>query len=120
MRREHQARYPHWRRKQITRRPLEEAEMEQEDELEEGGDGLEQEIEMLRGAMRDLVAARRRAATLDEKVRIVQTISLVGERLAQMLLAEKKLSTSDGSQLEQWLRQMANEVLEEKGWGEGD
>jgi hypothetical protein len=55
-------------------------------------------------------------AALDEKVRLVQAISLVGERLAQMLLAEKKLSSTDENELEQWLRQMANEVLEEKGW----
>jgi hypothetical protein len=35
-----------------------------------------------------------------------------GERLAQMLLAQKKLEVRDGSDLEVWLQGIASEVLD--------
>jgi Mg-chelatase subunit ChlI len=79
--------------------------------------GLEAEIEMLRRTMGGLAAAQGRARSTDEQLRIAQTLSLIGERLAQMLLAQKKLGERDGSDLEAWLQGIASEVLEEHGEG---
>jgi hypothetical protein len=77
---------------------------------------LAAEIDILRQSMRDLAAARHHAVTVADQLRLSQALSLVGERLAQMLLANQKLTQAGGGELEAWLRQQANEVLREHGW----
>ncbi len=83
------------------------------------GSGLDVEIQMLRGAMRELDRVRKQATTAQEKIKATQIMSLVGERLATMLLIQRKLGGSV-DEFEQMLQDVSEEILQEKGWTSED
>ena len=89
------------------------AQQEQIMEQARQAEGLDEEIVMLRAALRDLDLTRQAASSPGEKIKIVQIMSLAGERLAKMLLGKQKLNEGDPDTFIKELTEALNETVEE-------
>lgn len=110
---------------ETTNRELEEVDIEgltrlmggdeehQDDEVGRGVLGLESEIQMMRVAMRKLMRMARQATTLGEMMKATQILSLAGERLASMLLAQSRLEKEGKSEFNRDLSLALAQALKE-------
>jgi hypothetical protein len=85
----------------------------QDDEVSRGMQGLESEIQMMRIAMRKLMRMARQATTLGEVMKATQILSLAGERLASMLLAQSRLEKEGKSEFNREVNLAIRQALKE-------